>query len=74
LAPAGRAELPPRRAPQDVAGLLGDPARRTPEPVRREQPRMEGGPEGGRAEGRSEGVHRPPPSERNGSQATNFQR
>ena len=60
LAPAGRAELPPRRADQDVAGLLGDAARRTPEPVRRD-------------EARTEGVRRPPPPGRNGHQASNYQ-
>ena len=60
LAPAGRAELPPRRAENDVAGLLGDAARRTPEPVRRD-------------EGRTEGVRRPPPAGRNGHQASNYQ-
>jgi hypothetical protein len=59
LAPAGRAELPPRRVDQDVAGLLGDHARRAPEPVRRD-------------EGRSEAVRRPPPG-RNGRQASNYQ-
>ena len=59
-APAGRAELPPRRAENDVAGLLGDTARRTPEPVRRD-------------EGRTEGVRRPPPAGRNGHQASNYQ-
>ncbi len=62
LAPAGRAELPQRRAEQDVAGLLGDTARRPQhEPVRRD-------------EGRSEAVRRPPPVGRNGRQATNYQR
>jgi hypothetical protein len=60
LAPAGRAELPPRRADQDVAGLLGDAARRAPEPVRRD-------------EARTEGVRRPPPPGRNGHQASNYQ-
>ncbi|BBX64893.1 hypothetical protein MSAS_40670 [Mycobacterium saskatchewanense] len=65
LAPAGRAELPPRRAQQDVAGLLGDAGRRGPEPVRREQ--------APRAEGRPEPGHRPPPTGRNGRQASNFQ-
>jgi hypothetical protein len=67
LAPAGRAELPPRRAQQDVAGLLGSDAqaaRRQPEPVRRD----------GDSEGRSEAVRRPPPAGRNGHQATNYQR
>lgn len=66
LAPAGRAELPPRRPQQDVAGLLGSDVqapRRPAEPVRREQ----------RADGRPEGVRRPPPPERNGHQATNYQ-
>jgi hypothetical protein len=61
LTPAGRAELPPRRAEQDVAGLLGESARRAPEPVRRD-------------EGRSETVRRPPQAGRNGRQATNYQR
>jgi hypothetical protein len=60
LAPAGRAELPPRRAENDVAGLLGDAARRTAEPARRD-------------EGRAEGVRRPPPAGRNGHQASNYQ-
>jgi hypothetical protein len=66
LAPAGRAELPPaRRAQQDVAGLLGDAARRTPEPVRRDS---------SHSEGRTEAIRRPPPAGRNGHQATNYQR
>ena len=68
LAPAGRAELPPRRSQQDVAGLLGSDAqaaRRQPEPVRREP---------GPSEGPSEAVRRPPPAGRNGHQATNYQR
>jgi hypothetical protein len=66
LAPAGRAELPPaRRAQQDVAGLLGDPARRKPETVRRDA---------GHSEGRTEAIRRPPPAGRNGHQATNYQR
>ncbi|QNI05407.1 hypothetical protein GAN17_03190 [Mycobacterium kubicae] len=60
LAPAARAELPPRRAEQDVTGLLADGGRRQPEPVRRD----EGRPEAGRR----------PPSGRNGNQAPNFQR
>lgn len=60
LAPAGRAELPPRREGQEVAGLLGDAARRGPEPVRRD-------------EGRTEAVRRPPPAGRNGHQASNYQ-
>ena len=60
LAPAGRAELPPRRAQEDVAGLLDDAARRKPEPVRRD-------------EGRSAAVRRPPPAGRNGHQASNYQ-
>ena len=61
LAPAGRAELPPRRAQQDVAGLLGDAsARRPAEPIRREQRG-------------SDAVRRPPPAGRNGHQATNYQ-
>jgi hypothetical protein len=63
LAPAGRAELPPRRAQQDVAGLLGS-ERRAPEPVRRDQTRTEG---------RTDAVRRPPPTGRNGHQATNYQ-
>jgi hypothetical protein len=63
LAPAGRAELPPRRAQQDVAGLLGS-ERRAPEPVRRDQTR---------SEGRTDAVRRPPPTGRNGHQATNYQ-
>ncbi|CQD04844.1 putative secreted protein [Mycobacterium lentiflavum] len=62
LAPAGRAELPPRRSAQDVSGLLGDAGRRAPEPTRRD-------------EGRTEAIRRPPPSTgRNGQQASNFQR
>jgi hypothetical protein len=67
LAPAGRAELPPRRPQQDVAGLLGSDVQaghRAAEPLRRDQ---------GRSEGRSEGGHRPPPTGRNGHQATNYQ-
>jgi hypothetical protein len=63
LAPAGRAELPPRRADSDVSGLLGSEAqaaRRSPEPVRRD-------------EGRTEALRRPPPSGRNGHQASNYQ-
>ena len=64
LAPAGRAELPPRRAGQDVAGLLGEAGRRAPEPVRRDESRKEG---------RAEAVRRPPPAGRNGRQATNYQ-
>jgi hypothetical protein len=63
LAPAGRAELPPRRADQDVSGLLGSDAqaaRRSPEPVRRD-------------EGRTEALRRTPPSGRNGHQASNYQ-
>jgi hypothetical protein len=63
LAPAGRAELPPRRAQQDVAGLLGS-ERRAPEPVRRDQTRTEG---------RTDAVRRQPPTGRNGHQATNYQ-
>ncbi len=63
LAPAGRAELPPRRAQQDVAGLLGDASRRRPaEPVRREQ-----------SDRLPDAVRRPPPTGRNGHQATNYQ-
>jgi len=68
LAPAGRVELPPAHAQQDVAGLLGSDVqagRRAPEPVRRDQ---------GRSEGRTEAVRRPPPTGRNGHQATNYQR
>ncbi|MEE6178700.1 trehalose monomycolate transport factor TtfA [Mycobacterium sp. 050134] len=68
FAPAGRAALPPRRAQQDVSGLLGSDAaagRRGPEPVRRDQPPQ--------AETRPEPGHRPPPTERNGRQASNFQ-
>src|SRR5271156_5867293 len=67
LAPAGRAELPPRRAEQDVAGLLGSDVhapRRAPEPVRRDEIR---------SEGPSEAVRRPPPAGRNGSQASKYQ-
>jgi hypothetical protein len=68
LAPAGRAELPPRRAQQDVAGLLGPdlaPGRRATEPVRRDQPP---------SDGRSETIRRPPPPARNGHPANNYQR
>lgn len=62
LAPAGRAELPPRRSAQDVSGLLGDAGRRAPESPRRD-------------EGRTEAIRRPPRSTgRNGQQAGNFQR
>ena len=68
LAPAGRAELPPRHAGQDVAGLLGEAGRRAPEPVRRDESRTES-----RKEGRSEAARRPPPAGRNGRQATNYQ-
>jgi hypothetical protein len=67
LAPAGRAELPPRRAQQDVAGLLGSDlqaGRRAPEPLRRDQPRPDE---------RPETIRRPPPSGRNGHQASNYQ-
>ncbi|BDE12051.1 MULTISPECIES: trehalose monomycolate transport factor TtfA [Mycobacterium] len=61
LAPAARAELPARRTQADpIAGVLPDPARRVAEPVRRE-------------ESRSEGVRRPPRTERNGHQASNYQ-
>ncbi|EFP56310.1 hypothetical protein TMLG_01804 [Mycobacterium tuberculosis SUMu012] len=61
MAPGGPAELPPRRAQPDPATtVLPDPARRAPEPIRRD-------------EGRSEGVRRPPPAGRNGQQATNYQ-
>lgn len=69
LAPAGRAELPPRRAQQEVAGLLGPDSpsgRRAAEPLRRDQPQP--------ADGRSETIRRPPPSGRNGQQASNYQR
>jgi hypothetical protein len=72
LAPAGRVELPPRRAAQDVAGLLGSDVqagRRTAEPVHRDQTRPEGG-----FEGRPDAVRRPPPTGRNGHQADNYQR
>jgi hypothetical protein len=67
LAPAGRMELPSRRPQQDVSGLLGSDvqaARRAPEPVRRDQTR---------SEGRTEAVRRPPPTGRNGHQASNYQ-
>jgi hypothetical protein len=67
LAPAGRAELPPRRPQQDVAGLLGadvQPGRRAAEPVRRSEDR---------AEGRSDAGRRPPPQERNARPASNYQ-
>jgi hypothetical protein len=64
-APAGRMELPAGRPQHDVAGLLGEASRRAAEPVRRDQ---------GRAEGRTEGVRRPPPQGRKGRQATNYQR
>jgi hypothetical protein len=61
LAPAGRAELPARRAQVDpAAGVMPDPARRAAEPVRRD-------------EGRSEGVRRPPSAGRKGQQTTNYQ-
>jgi hypothetical protein len=68
LAPAGRVELPPGRAQQEVSGLLGpdvQAGRRAPEPVRRDP---------GRSEGRTEAIRRPPPAGRNGRQATNYQR
>jgi hypothetical protein len=68
LAPAGRAELPTRRAEQDVAGLLGDAAHRSSEPIRRDESRTEI-----RKEGRSEAARRPPPAGRNGSQASDYQ-
>jgi hypothetical protein len=64
LAAAGRAELPPRRAQQDVSGLLGSDAQaghRAPEPVRREQ-------------ARTDDLRRRPPTGRNGHQATDYQR
>ncbi|EUA14561.1 trehalose monomycolate transport factor TtfA [Mycobacterium pseudokansasii] len=61
LASARQAELPSRRAQVDpAAGLIPDPARRLAEPVRRDQDRPEG-------------VRRPPPTGRNGRQASNFQ-
>jgi hypothetical protein len=59
LAPAARAELPPRRSGTDVAGLLSETGRR-PEPMQRD-------------EGRSQGARRQPPTGRNGQQATNYQ-
>ncbi|MDT5347614.1 MAG: hypothetical protein QOH91_901 [Mycobacterium sp.] len=59
LAPAARAELPPRRAGTDVAGLLSEAGRR-PEPIRRD-------------EGHSQGGRHQPPTGRNGHQATNYQ-
>jgi hypothetical protein len=68
LAPAGRVELPPGRAQQDVSGLLGSDVqagRRVPEPVHRDQ---------GRSEGRTDAIRRPPTTGRNGHQATNYQR
>lgn len=65
LAPAARMELTSRRPQQDVAGLLGESARRAPEPVRREQPR---------SEGRADAVRRPPTTGRNGQQAGKYQR
>lgn len=46
--------------PDPATTVLPDPARRAPEPIRRD-------------EGRSEGVRRPPPAGRNGQQATNYQ-
>lgn len=61
LAPAGRAELPPRRSqPDPAAGVLPDPARRPAEPVRRD-------------EGRPGSERRQPPNGRNGHQASNYQ-
>ena len=63
LAPANRPELPPRQAQHEVAGLLGD-AGRAPEAVRRDQ---------APSEGHTEAVRRPPPTGRNGHQATNYQ-
>ncbi|HTQ22333.1 trehalose monomycolate transport factor TtfA [Mycobacterium sp.] len=60
LAPAARAELPPRRSGTDVAGLLSEATRR-PEPVRRD-------------EERPQAARRQPPTGRNGHQATNYQR
>lgn len=59
LTPASQAELPPRRAQTDVAGLLSEAGRR-PEPIRRD-------------EGRSSAARRPSPRGRNGRQATNYQ-
>jgi hypothetical protein len=68
LAPAGRAELPPRRPQQDVAGLLGSDVQqgghRAAEPLRRDP---------SRSEGRSESFRRPPTTGRNGHQASNYQ-
>ncbi|MBV8785625.1 MAG: hypothetical protein JOZ00_02945 [Mycobacterium sp.] len=67
LAPAGRAELPPRRPQQDVAGLLGSDVQgghRAAEPLRRDP---------SRSEGRTESFRRPPTTGRNGHQATNYQ-
>lgn len=62
LAPAGRAELPPRRSAQEMSGLLGDAGRSAPESPRRD-------------EGRTEAIRRPPSATgRNGQQASNFQR
>jgi hypothetical protein len=68
LMPAGRGELPPRRAQHDVAGLIGEAGRRDAEPVHREQGRTEG-----HAEGHADGVRRPPPPV-NGREAPNYQR
>jgi hypothetical protein len=64
LAPAGRAELPPRRSAQDVSGLFGDAGRHGAEPAYRD-------------ETRSESFRRPPEkfqTGRNGHQASNYQR
>ena len=72
LAPAGRAELPPRRPQQDVAGLLGSDvpgARRAAEPLRRDPSRSEGRP----TEGQTPSFRRPPTTGRNGHQASNYQ-
>ena len=72
LAPAGRAELPPRRPQQDVAGLLGSDvpgARRAAEPLRRDPSRSEGRP----TEGQTPSFGRPPTTGRNGHQASNYQ-
>jgi hypothetical protein len=44
-----------------VSGLLGDAARREPEPLRRD-------------DARTESLRRPPPTGRNGNQASNYQR
>jgi hypothetical protein len=67
LAPAGRAELPPRRPQQDVAGLLGSDTQgshRAAEPLRRDP---------SRSEGQTPSFRRPPTTGRNGHQASNYQ-